>query len=76
MFKFYVYASKNNLRRWRKGERERGERDYCLKRFYVNTNEYDINRNGSNNEHSLCICYHINIYQKVYAHLFIDMSIL
>ena len=23
MFKFNVYASKNNLRRWRKGERER-----------------------------------------------------
>ena len=23
MFKFYVYASKNNLRRWRKGEGER-----------------------------------------------------
>ena len=33
-------------------EREGREIDYCLKRFYVNTNEYDINRNGSNNEHA------------------------
>jgi len=36
MFKFYVYASKNNLRRWRKGVRERdrgrerGERERLL----------------------------------------------